>query len=105
MVESKPLPSVIYGLQNCSVYPSLLQKEGTSAELFLFFFKKDFIYLFLERGEGKETEGERNINVWLPLTRPPLGTWPETQACALTENRTGNTLVGSQAHSQYTELH
>ena len=26
-------------------------------------FFKDFIYLFLERGEGKEEERERNINV------------------------------------------
>ena len=32
------------------------------------FFFKDFIYLFLERGEGKEKERERNINVWLLLT-------------------------------------
>ena len=45
-------------------------------------FLKDFIYLFLERGEGKEKERERNLNVWLPLTWPPLGTWPTTQACA-----------------------
>ena len=37
------------------------------------FFKKDFIYLFLERGEGREKERERNINVWLPLTHPQLG--------------------------------
>ena len=50
---------------------------------------KDFIYLFLER----EKERERNINVWLPLTCPLLGTWPTTQACALTGNRTGNTLT------------
>ena len=34
---------------------------------------KDFIYLFLERGEGKEKEWERNIHVWLPLTCPPTG--------------------------------
>ena len=46
--------------------------------LILCFFK-DFIYLFLERGEGRETERERNINVWLPFARPLLGTWPETQ--------------------------
>ena len=26
-------------------------------------FFKDFIYLFLERGEGREEERERNINV------------------------------------------
>ena len=50
------------------------------------FFKKYFIYLFLERGEGKEKERERNINVWLSLEHPLLGTWPTTQACALTGN-------------------
>ena len=38
------------------------------------FFKLDFIYLFLEREEERETEMERNISVWLPLTWPPLGT-------------------------------
>ena len=47
---------------------------------------EDFIYLILERGEGREKERKRNINVWLPLTRPLLGTWPTTQACALTGN-------------------
>ena len=57
--------------------------------LFLIFLK-DFIYLFLERGEGREKERERIINVWLSLTCPLLGTWPETQACALTGNRTGD---------------
>ena len=55
------------------------------------FFFKDFIYLFLER--GTEGERERNINVWLPFTCPLLGTWPATQARALTGNRTGNPLV------------
>ena len=55
--------------------------------------KEHFIYLFLEKGEGKEQERERNINVWLPLMRPLLGTWPATQACALTGNRTGDLLV------------
>ena len=61
--------------------------------LFLFLFFKDFVYLFLEREEGKEKERERKINVWLPLERPLLGTWPTTQACALTGNRTGHPLV------------
>ena len=37
-------------------------------------FLKDFICLFLERGEGREKERERNISVWLPLVRPLLGT-------------------------------
>ena len=30
----------------------------------LSFFFKDFIYLFLEREEGREKERERHINVW-----------------------------------------
>ena len=32
---------------------------------------------------GNEKEKERNINVWLPLAHPLLGTWLTTQACAL----------------------
>ena len=35
---------------------------------------------------------ERNIDQ-LPLTCPKLGTWPATQACVLTGNRTGDLLV------------
>ena len=69
---------------------------------FHFLFFKDFIYLFLETGEGREKEKKRNINVWLPLMWPPLGTWPSTQTCALTENQTGNPLDRSCAQS--TEL-
>ena len=55
-------------------------------------FKILFIYLLLERREGKEKERERNIIVWLSLTCPLLGTWPTTQACALTGNRTSDPL-------------
>ena len=53
-------------------------------------FKKDFIYLFLKReGKGgRETSMyERNI-YRLPLACSQLGTWPATQACALTGNWT-----------------
>ena len=45
-------------------------------------FCSDFIYfkiLFIERGEGREKERERNITVWLPLECPLLGTWPATR--------------------------
>ena len=52
----------------------------------VFFFLRFYIYLFLERGKGREEEGEDNSDVWLPLTWPPLGTCPTTQACAVTEN-------------------
>ena len=57
------------------------------------FFKKKFTYLFLDRGEGREKESERNINMWLPLERLLLGTWPAAQECALTGNQTGDPLV------------
>ena len=54
---------------------------------------KDFIYLFIQRGQGRAKERERNINVWLPLMCPLLGIWPATQACALTGNQTSDHLV------------
>ena len=40
------------------------------------YFFKDFIYLFLDREEGKEKGKERNISMWLPLSHSVLGTWP-----------------------------
>ena len=65
-------------------------------------FLKDFIYLFLEIGKWKEKERERNINAWLSLTCPPLGTWPTMQACAPTGKWTSGPL---QSSAQYTEPH
>ena len=52
---------------------------------FFFFLDYKFICFFLEG--VREGERERNINVWLPLVRPLLGTWPATQARALTGNQ------------------
>ena len=49
-------------------------------------FLKDYFYLFVERREGREKERERNVNVWLPFMCPSPGTWPTTQACALSGN-------------------
>ena len=69
--------------------------NGWKGKDFLFtylFIFKNFI-LFLERGEWREKGRERNINVWLPLMCPLLGTWPATQAHALTGNQTGDPLV------------
>ena len=66
---------------------------GFLAYYFILFFKRLMYYLFWERGEGREKERERNINVWLPLVHPLLGTWPATQACALTGNQTSDSLV------------
>ena len=44
-------------------------------------------------GERRENEGEKNMNVWLPLLCPLLGTWPATQACALTKSLTSDPLI------------
>ena len=57
------------------------------------FFILYFIYLFLERGKGRERERGRNIYAWVPLVWSQLQTWPVTQACALIRNRTGDPLV------------
>ena len=51
------------------------------------------MYVCIFRHRGREGERERNINVWLPLECPLLGTWPTTQACALTGNQTSDPLV------------
>ena len=48
-------------------------------------------YLFIFREE--EGERGRNINVCLSLMHPLLETWPTTQACALSGNRTDDPLV------------
>ena len=66
---------------------------------FLFFFLKDFSYLFFDRGEWREKERGRNTNVWLPLMCPQLGTWLTTQAWSLTGNRTFNPSVRRPALS------
>ena len=58
-----------------------------------FFFPKDFIYLFLERGEEREEEREKNMNVWLPLACLLPKTWPTTPACAQSGSQTGYTLI------------
>ena len=97
LIMSKTDNLHILGFMNISFFTDF------SWSLILYSLFKDFIYLFLERGEGRNIEWERNINVWLPLTRPSVGTRPTTQACALTGNQTGEPLVHTCAQS--TELH
>ena len=66
------------------------------------FFKKEvlfiylFIYLFLEGGWEGEKEGEKYQCV-VATHVPPTGTWPITQACARTGNRTGDWATPSRA--------
>ena len=65
--------------------------------------KKDFIYLFLERGEGRAKERERIISVWLPLTWPHWG--PGPQARHVPWLGIEPVTLCFAAHSQSTELH
>ena len=66
-----------------------MERRIFSSSCFWVFF--NIIFIFRQR--GREGEKERNTNVWLPLAHPPLGTWTTTQACALTGNRTSDSLV------------
>ena len=59
---------------------------------FFLFFKKRF-HLFIFRERGRERGRERNIKLWLSPAHPLLGTWPTTQACALTGNSTCDPVV------------
>ena len=67
-------------------------------------FPQVFIYLFLKKGEGREKEIEKNINVCLPLMCPQPGTWHATQACAR-DWESNWWPFGSQAGTQSTEPH
>ena len=68
----------------------------------LFFFMKDFICLFLERGQGRDKERERNINVWLLLTCP-LGGDLASNPGMCPDWESNRQPFGSQATTQYTE--
>ena len=65
---------------------------STNTSFNYLFFKRFYLFIFRE-GEGREKEEDRNINMWVSLACPLLGTWPATQACALTGNRTSDPLV------------
>ena len=71
------------------------------------FFKKGFIYLFLKRGEqrkgGRETlMCKRNIN--LLSLHPTGGTWPATQAHALTGTEPNWRPFASQEDNQLSHM-
>ena len=58
----------------------------------LLIFSKLILFIYCQR-EGKGgRKRERNID-WLPPAHSQLGTWPATQACALTGNRTSDPSV------------
>ena len=71
-------------------------------ETVLFF--KDVIYLFLERGDRREKERERNIHVWLPPMHPPLGD-PASNPGMCHDWELNQGSFGSQAGAQCTKPH
>ena len=72
------------------------------------FFFKDFIYLFF-RERGREGQRGRETSMYGCLSRGShwgaglLGTWPATQACALTVPKP--VMLWFTARAQSTELH
>ena len=67
-------------LQNSSYFLKIIY-------LFIYLFAYFLTYL-LERGVGKRKRVRETLMCdGLPLTGPQLGTWPATQAGALTGNR------------------
>ena len=73
------------GLQPCT-QSTELPRTGR----FIFFFY--ILLIILDGGEGRKRGRETSICGCLSCT-PPLGIWPATQACALTGNRTSDSLV------------
>ena len=69
-------------------WPSLFHYK-TCINLLMFF--KDFIYLFLERGEGNRGRERERHQCLITSHTPP--TWPATQAHALSGNRTSDPLI------------
>ena len=85
-----------------SLFPSL---SFLSFCFFLTFsiFSKDFIYLFLEQGEGREKEGEKHQCVFASHS-PPTG----DLACirgTCPDQKLNQRPFGSQASTQSTQLH
>ena len=68
------------------------QKGGLPFLFFILILKRFYLFIFreLER-EGKR--GEKHQCVFASCVPRPLGTWPATQACALTGNQTRDPLV------------
>ena len=72
----------------------------STERVFIYFLK--VLLIFFYSGEGRKKERERNINVWLPLTRPLLATWLAAQAHDL-DWESNHGPIDLQAGTQSTE--
>ena len=61
---------------------TVFQERFLELECYLFIYFLRFYWFIFREGKG-ERKRERNIDVWLALTGPLLGTWPAVQAWAL----------------------
>ena len=68
------------------------------------FFFKDFMYLFLDRGEGREKVRERNINVCFPFVCPTPGNLAHNSGMC-PDRESNQRPLGLQAGTQSTEPH
>ena len=75
-------------LPNCLKGFFMTSKWGN---IYTFYENISFIYLFRERGRKEEREGKKPASA--ASLQPQLGTWPSTQAHALTGNRTRGLFV------------
>ena len=94
----------LYVLTIKDVHVTLLKcKNEVSKQNIFLKVLQDFIY-FQRREQREKGRVQTKINVWLPLTRSLLGTWPATQAQAL-DWEVNLPCFGSQADTQSTESH
>ena len=78
----------------CSGECAVISHSGFNLHLSLF----KYLFIFREKERKGEREGEKHQMCkryidQVPLARPQLGTWPATQACALTKDRTSDLSV------------
>ena len=74
----------------------LTMRSSSSLHSFYFLFYIYYLFIFRERGREGGREREKHQCV-VASHHPQLRTWPATQACALTGNRTSNSLVHKPA--------
>ena len=98
MTETHP---IVY-LDNTEWNKNTIDLPGMEMPSTLLFFLRFYLFIFRQRGREGEREGEKHQCMVASHT-PLRGTWPTTQACALTGNQTSEWPFDLQASTQSTE--
>ena len=90
-------PHAVSSIRSCD-YLSASRHQGKRCDLesknwVCFFVGVIYLFIFREGKGGRKRRRGTSMCGCLSRTHPLLGTWPETQACALTGNRTSDPLV------------